>query len=877
MVSEFQDTALGMQAQVDEFVEQYAESTKRVIDRECSDVKKHERDLVENAKALAWHEESGTTELRWELQQARIQVSRGSGLAEQQQRRLESSPVEPEYLGTLRTKATSDPFRVSFLVFGFSCDHWTHCGFLCVSTKSFLWLLRKIVAENAKEECEIGFGATGFKVLMVSYLNESCMSPSGMSSGPHGQTSATAHEFNSTNMSNEVYYKSCSLHKSVYIALQRDNFVCVGSHSGSPVLCNVTCPGNSSQFCGGDSWYTFQLTSLWVAPVEVIRSGMPEPVENNVPTSTTICLDFFNEIVPCISTCINRPHFASYEPVWDPLWRMRVVRQRCFGIEHAGVSRVAHAKVQSLCQKWTVHGWCDIKHVEGYTIASNTLKCKAVDVKIAVEIWAGNVSCVPKLCGVPPSIANTLHTSVERYYLDFVAYNCKSGYSLNGLRYSKKEFFLRCKSDGTYVFLHLTSQPINCILEDALTAKRIDLSGGSLPSSSPAILGSNECMKYQHGGGHTLSGIPDSSDLFTMTCLDGDYTMIHCNPVQCGVPPVIAHATPLGGCFVTIIYVKQVQYQHEAGYHVESGHKSGSKPEGCHATERTESEQPVQATEELVGAVSSCGHDASLEERFASWIGQQDRPFPSHEWLEDWSLARCDEMSQMTVLVTGPLGRGKTAGVRLLARHVRRTFLECDMREVEERQFAELILKGQGGLRLTSVAILNIDTDVTDRLKWMLCKAAQQLQIPLIFVSNDGVVNARDELVQKCLRLEVPHDPQNAEQALRRMTQRNVSEVLEMLEQDGEELCRALQCLYLTSCGKSFETLERCAFAAKAMALGEVAECTASHAVRAEGTSDSTTNEFCLGAVSTLRKQRCHHSAQECPMESPQIFGSLQL
>ena len=53
MVSEFQDTALGMQAQVDEFVEQYAESTKRVIDQECSDAKKHERDLVENAEGLA--------------------------------------------------------------------------------------------------------------------------------------------------------------------------------------------------------------------------------------------------------------------------------------------------------------------------------------------------------------------------------------------------------------------------------------------------------------------------------------------------------------------------------------------------------------------------------------------------------------------------------------------------------------------------------------------------------------------------------------------------------------------------------------------------------------------------------------------------------
>ena len=131
---------------------------------------------------------------------------------------------------------------------------------------------------------------------------------------------------------------------------------------------------------------------------------------------------------------------------------------------------------------------------------------------------------------------------------------------------------------------------------------------------------------------HTLSGIPDSSDLFTVTCLDGDHTMTHCKPVQCGDPPVIAHATPLGGCFVTITYGKQVEYQCEAGYHVESGRKSGSKPEGCHAKERAEPEQPVHAPEELVGAVSSCGHVAPLEERFASWIGQQDRSFPSQSF-----------------------------------------------------------------------------------------------------------------------------------------------------------------------------------------------------------------------------------------------------
>ena len=72
---------------------------------------------MENAEALAWHEESVVTELRRELQQARLQFSGGSGLAEQQQRQLESAPVEPlpKCLGTLRMKAASDPFRVSSL------------------------------------------------------------------------------------------------------------------------------------------------------------------------------------------------------------------------------------------------------------------------------------------------------------------------------------------------------------------------------------------------------------------------------------------------------------------------------------------------------------------------------------------------------------------------------------------------------------------------------------------------------------------------------------------------------------------------------------------------------------------------------------------
>ena len=89
--------------------------------------------------------------------------------------------------------------------------------------------------------------------------------------------------------------------------------------------------------------------------------------------------------------------------------------------------------------------------------------------------------------------------------------------------------------------------------------------------------------------------------------------MTHCKPVQWGDPRVIAHATPLGGCSVTITNGKQVEYQCEAGYHVETERKSGSKPEGCHVKERAEPKQLVLAPEGPMGAMSRGGNVDPLE------------------------------------------------------------------------------------------------------------------------------------------------------------------------------------------------------------------------------------------------------------------------
>ena len=136
------------------------------------------------------------------------------------------------------------------------------------------------------------------------------------------------------------------------------------------------------------------------------------------------------------------------------------------------------------------------------------------------------------------------------------------------------------------------------------------------------------------------------------------------------------------------------------------------------------------------------------------------------------------------------------------------------------------------------------------------------------------VINTAQLLGQRALSSELPTADLSASAVCHQLllpgNATDVTEMLELPEQDGEELCRALQRLYPTSCGESFETLDQCAFAVEVMALEDLAECAASHTAWAEDTSDSSTNEFYLGVVSTLRKRRCLHSAQACPVESPQ-------
>ena len=59
----------------------------------------------------------------------------------------------------------------------------------------------------------------------------------------------------------------------------------------------TTCPGNSSQSCGGENVYSFHLNFLWLTPVEAPQcDGLPEPKVSNMLRSTAICFDYQNKL-----------------------------------------------------------------------------------------------------------------------------------------------------------------------------------------------------------------------------------------------------------------------------------------------------------------------------------------------------------------------------------------------------------------------------------------------------------------------------------------------------------------------------------------------------------------------------------------------------
>ena len=212
--------------------------------------------------------------------------------------------------------------------------------------------------------------------------------------------------------------------------------------------------------------------------------------------STAICFDYQNKLKPCKSSCPDGMHLASHDPVCDPILRKWVVRQRCYTVKCLNVPHIQHAEVQSLCNEGQEHDGCDIHCSKGYEVATNTLKCQAVDSMRPLGAWVGAASCTPVSCGVPPDVEHTLHGSVAQHFPNAALYTCASGYSLDGLSTGVREFSVPCKADGSYDVSAARCQPITCTLADTPKSEMIQYSGESLPSS-PVVLGPGEWLNFR--------------------------------------------------------------------------------------------------------------------------------------------------------------------------------------------------------------------------------------------------------------------------------------------------------------------------------------------------------------------------------------------
>ena len=101
----------------------------------------------------------------------------------------------------------------------------------------------------------------------------------------------------------------------------------------------------------------------------------------------------------------SRPRLSSY------FEEVRCSTVKCFNVPH-----IQHAVVQSLCNEGQEHVGCDIQCSKGYVVATNTLKCQAVDNMTPLGVWVGDASCTPVSCGVPHDVEHMLHGSVAQHF-----------------------------------------------------------------------------------------------------------------------------------------------------------------------------------------------------------------------------------------------------------------------------------------------------------------------------------------------------------------------------------------------------------------------------------------------------------------------------
>jgi len=202
----------------------------------------------------------------------------------------------------------------------------------------------------------------------------------------------------------------------------------------------------------------------------------------------------------------------------------------------------------------------------------------------------GAQTCVPVKCGKPPKVANAVANAPDERvtYPEIVVYTCDEGYSTDGTTNEmKKKFTISCQENSQLTQTKVCQKIICGGLANADNGT-IASAGGKMSSMK-----FNQTATFKASTGYSLNGKVDGPKAYTVTCLsNGSFVreilttpppsfrgapIESCNaqnlnacqknlafkPVDCGLPPVVNHASHIHEAKV---FEQKVQYTCSSGY-----------------------------------------------------------------------------------------------------------------------------------------------------------------------------------------------------------------------------------------------------------------------------------------------------------------------
>jgi len=157
-------------------------------------------------------------------------------------------------------------------------------------------------------------------------------------------------------------------------------------------------------------------------------------------------------------------------------------------------------------------------------------------------------------CGTPPDVTNGSTSATKLNFGDSANYQCKPGFTLDGMPGGASGFSVSCSATGQFVGVK------ECL---AVLCPDPPIMPGATTSSTRIRYPENAVYTCEHG--RTLDGTPDGNTSFSVSCSATGLFTVHlgCTPVICGSPPVIdmAHVS-----LAEVSFQGQALYNCLAGY-----------------------------------------------------------------------------------------------------------------------------------------------------------------------------------------------------------------------------------------------------------------------------------------------------------------------